>query len=347
MRLPCYCAISRTLGAICGPARPFHQLSRLPGRITRTALPAEFNVDITAVVSTRNRGSAVVKAVESILDNDHVNFKLIVIDQSDDNATGDALARFFDRPQFVYRHSDTRGASAGRNEGIESSQSEIVALTDDDCSVPPDWLRSLHEAIGKDRRIGVAFGNVHAGEHDRTRGFIPAYCCREPCLVTTIRKKHRIEGIGACMVIRRSVWSELHGFDDSLGPGGRFKSAEELDFAIRALLAGHSLYATPAASVIHWGFRTWAEGRRLIAEYLYGLGATFAKLVRCGHWQVVFLAWQLAVRWTFAGPVVDLGHKPPRSLRLWAFLNGFGTGVVSAVDCEKGHYRIAKPGSTD
>ena len=298
--------------------------------------------EITAVVSTRNRGAAIVETVESILENDHVSFKLIVVDQSDDNATRDALAQFLDRPQFVYRRSATRGLSAGRNEGIAYGQTEIVALTDDDCFVPREWLRSLQQAVASDSRIGVVFGTVLAGEHDRTRGFIPAYSCSQPCVVTTIREKHRIEGIGACMAIRRSVWSALHGFDDSLGAGARFKSGEDLDFAIRALLAGYRLYATPAASVIHNGFRTWAQGRRLIIGYLFGIGATFAKLVRCGQWQVVFLAWQLAIRWTFAGPVVDLGHKPPRLLRLWAFLNGFRTGMLSAVDSEKGLYGIVE-----
>ena len=77
------------------------------------------------------------------------------------------------------------------------------------------------------------------------------------------------------------------------------------------------------------------------------MGATFAKLVRCGQWKVVFLAWQLAARWVFKGPVVDLGRKPPRFPRLWAFLNGFRIGLLSAVDFEKGHYRIGKHDTED
>jgi GT2 family glycosyltransferase len=211
-------------------------------------------------------------------------------------------------------------------------------MTDDDCEVTSGWLRGMAAAFQLDERIGVVFGNALAGDHDRTAGFIPAFRCTEPLMAWGVENKHRIEGIGACMGIRRSLWVALGGFDCQLGAGAPFISAEDLDFAVRCLQAGCPLFATPDASVIHHGLRIWADGPTLITGYLFGIGAMFAKHLKLGRWSVVTLMWRLASRWAFAGPVVDLGHKPPRWLRLKAFTRGFLQGLRTPVDHSSAHY---------
>lgn len=298
---------------------------------------------ITAVISTRNRGSEGARTVETILENDHPCFAVVLVDQSDDDRTEQAARRFAERPEFAYVRSRTRGLSAGRNEGIARSRSEFIAMTDDDCEVPRDWLRKMADAFETYERIGVVFGNVLAAKHDRSEGFIPAYERSEPYLARTIREKHEVEGIGACMGVRRSVWEAVSGFDVSLGPGARFGASDDFDFAIRALLAGYSVYAAPEAKVVHHGFRTWSTRNALISTYLYGIGAMYAKLFRAHQWASIILMWHLVWRWALAGPVVDFGRKPPRLLRLKAFLKGFLTGMSSAVDRRTGHYGHVQP----
>ncbi len=46
---------------------------------------------ITAVVSTRNRGAGVVATLGSIFANDYPNFRVILVDQSDDDLTRQSL----------------------------------------------------------------------------------------------------------------------------------------------------------------------------------------------------------------------------------------------------------------
>lgn len=293
---------------------------------------------VTVVISTRNRGSRIVKTIQTILLNDYPHFELRVIDQSEDDTTEASLRPFLDDSRFHYLRSPTQGLSAGRNFGIRHTQSEFIALTDDDCETPKNWLRELVAAFSKDSRIGIVFGNVLPGPYDRSAGFIIGYVRNEPFLSQSILEKHRVEGTGACMGLRRSVWQVLGGFDEMLGTGALFKSAEETDLTIRALLAGYFVYETPHVAVVHQGFYLWEQSRTLIHGYLYGIGAMFAKHLKCRHWSVIQLLLHLARRWAFEHPVVDFGYRPSRWLRLAAFVQGFAAGVTTSVNRRTGHY---------
>jgi len=297
---------------------------------------------ITVIISTRDRGGHIVKTIETILENDYPHFDLIIVDQNEDDLTETSLKPFLKNPQFRYLKSHTQGLSAGRNLGISHTEGEIIALTDDDCEVTTDWLKELMTAFYVDRRIGVVFGNVESGPHDSTAGFIPTYFRTEPFLASTWREKHHVNGMSACMGIRRSLWESLNGFDEMLGAGSTFKAGEETDFTIRALLTGHFVYETPAVRVIHQGFRPWEKGRILIQGYLYGTGATFAKYLKCGHGSVISILLLMGWRWAFQPPAVDIGHRPFRLLRLKAFVKGFLDGLMAPVDRSRGHFSSSK-----
>lgn len=293
---------------------------------------------ITVVVSTRNRPKAVTQAVETILMNHYTNFRAIIVDQSDNDLTETQLEPILSNPHFHYFRTDTKGISAGRNLGIAAAQSELIAITDDDCEVPADWLQELLAAFAVESRIGVVFGNVLSALHTRDNGFIPTYVRTEPFLAHRLREKTQVEGIGACMGLRRSVWQELGGFDEMLGAGAPLKSASESDFAMRSLLAGYFVYETPDVAVIHHGFRSWENGLPLIQNYLYGAGASLAKQLKCRHWAVLPILLCLAKRWLYKRTVVDLGDRYQRSLRLVSFIKGFWAGVLTPIDHARGHY---------
>lgn len=293
---------------------------------------------ISVIVSTRNRSESILKAIQAILLNEYSCFEVIVVDQSDDDLTEMILKPILGNPHIRYFRTSTQGLSVGRNLGIVTAQSQFIAITDDDCEAPKNWLQELVSSFGVDQRIGIVFGNTLPAPHDHTAGFIPAYVRRKPFLAHGIHEKHQVEGISSCMGLKRSLWEILGGFDEMLGAGSIFRSSEELDFTIRSLLAGYFVYETPNVMVIHHGFRTWKQGINLIHGYLYGIGAMFMKHIKCGHWRVIQLLLCLAWRWAFKKPVVDFGHHPSRWLRLSGFIQGFLAGAHHSVDKTNGHY---------
>ena len=302
-------------------------------------MSSSYNSLISVVIPSIDRGPAIVQTVESVLANDYPNFEVVVGDQSEDARTRESLAPYIADGRVRYLSNPRQGVALNRNLGARHARGEILAYTDDDCTVPPDWLRVIAAAFQADERIGMVFGNILAGPHDPHRGFVQAYVRETSFTATKATQKHLVEGIGACMAIRRGVWEAVGGFDLALGAGARFRAAEDTDLSLRVLLAGFHVHETPGINVVHHGFRTWEQRPAMFRNYLYGLGAMTGKHLRLGNWQVLNLMLAYAFRWSVTGPVVELGPRPPRLLRLQAYAAGLMAGALAYSARQEGVFK--------
>ena len=292
-----------------------------------------------SVIPTRDRGDRLLPAIRSIQDNDYPDFRLVIVDQSQCDTTLHALQPLLSSKRVQYVRSTKTGVSAARNLGAQIADSPILAVTDDDCIVPEDWLRSIAKAFCVDPNVGVVFGNVLPAEFDSRKGFIPVYVRGAPMLARSIRQKLQVEGGSACMAVRRDVWARLDGFDEMLGVGAPLRSGAETDFTIRALNNRVLVYETPDLHVVHDGFRSFHEGRALMRRYWYGTGAVFAKHFRLHPVATFRLLLLMACRWLFGRSAMakSMGRRSHRVLRLFAFIGGFLRGYWIPTD-QAGHF---------
>jgi hypothetical protein len=180
----------------------------------------------------------------------------------------------------------------------------------------------------------VGFCRVAPVQHDRTMGYVPAY---EIGRSRRLRSIHQIcggLGIGAGMAVRRDFVKAIGGFDEYFGPGARFPSADEWDIVLRALLTGHEVHESADLTIVHDGFRTYAEGEVHARRDWLALGAVCAKPLRAGHFRVLVVAvWLFSTRAAWP-PIVDLfSMRRPRGIgRIVAFMRGFASGISMAVD---------------
>jgi len=296
---------------------------------------------VTVVVSTCNRGDAVLMAVESILANNYPFFEVRVVDQSDDDVTETALRPIFSDHRLCYLRTPTKGLAVGHNRAIQDARGELIAITDDDCVVPPDWIHQMERALLRDNRIGVVFGNVDVAAFDPAKGFIPGCSIVKPTLAKSPFQRRNGIGIGACMGIRRSTWTALSGFDEALGPGATFKSGEETDFGMRALVRGFYVYETPQVTLVHHGFRSWGDASRNLAyRNWYGVGAVIAKMLRCGYWLTLPIIVHMAFTIALGDIVRNLlaRHRPLGVTSAVACYIGIWAGLVARVDRKRGHF---------
>jgi GT2 family glycosyltransferase len=235
---------------------------------------------LAVVIPTRNRAEHAVACVRSVLASGHFD-ELLVVDQSDGRETESALAGLDPRVRYV--RSQLRGATNGRNTGIEMSNSEIVAFTDDDCRVAPDWTSKLIAIFAGDPAAAVVCGRVRVPQSLEDKGYTTTF---EP----EIREWRgrfpppgRDWGLTANFAARRSVFAELGDFDGRLGAGTPLASGEEQDFLFRALKAGHKVVNAREAEVDHLGVRAQgAQSTQLWRQYALGTSAALFKHIRLG-----------------------------------------------------------------
>ncbi len=272
---------------------------------------------ISVIIPTRDRAEDLAQSLPAVLAMDHPYFEVIVVDQSTTDAGERVVADVVSMAQnrgrhweliiadgsaseggerspasgpsathcLIYQRTATVGVSRNLNEGVRCARADVMAFTPDDSTVPPDWLRRAVAVLEEEPQAGIIFGAVAAEQHDWRRTFVPSF---SPSRYRRLRGRLaplRLQGVmGANMVIRRAVFERVGGFDECLGTGCRFRSAEDLDLAYRALRAGFAVVLDPVSSIVHWGGRDYTDGsgQQLIRNSRYGVGAYLVKHLRCG-----------------------------------------------------------------
>lgn len=300
---------------------------------------------VTVIICTRNRGDSVVATLESVFANTFEDYEVIVVDQSTNVETRIAVERFRSEPRFVYLPSDTKGAGRARNRAFSISRGEFLLITDDDCIVPQDWMEEIVALFQKYPQVGVIFSNVLEGEHDKKSGVIPHYEYTRSKVVRTVLGYAGSIGMGAGMSVRRVTMEALDSFDESLGPGSRFFSGEDHDFALRALLNGWWVYEATEVGVVHNGFRTFKEFRSLTQRDWIALGAVHAKFIKSARWRILILVvYNLWVRCIWQPLSLIFEGKLPQGFRRFIYYwQGFFKGLFAAVDRQKILYLPDEP----
>lgn len=299
---------------------------------------------VSVVICTRNRGSSVVATLDSVLANTHPGFEVVLIDQSTNDRTEQAIQRFRGDERLRYIRSNERGVGRARNVGLREARHELVLYTDDDCTVPPNWIAVMAGTLLRYPRLAMVFSTVAPVPHDKRAGFVPDHEVCQPTFFKSPWDCNKGVGIGASMGVRRSALLNIGSFDESFGPGGFFLTGEETDVAFRLIINGWWVFETPDVVVLHDGFRNWSEFQALTKAAGVAVGARCAKFLKCGRWSAMLIMLLQAVDSGLWRPLAHLGQlRAPRGFkRLLFFVQGFVSGIQTPVDRRLLLYQTSK-----
>lgn len=241
---------------------------------------------VSVVVCTRNRADELRECLLTLRRLTWSPLEVVVVDNApDDDSTRRCFRRTVgDDLRFRYVVEPRPGLSRARNRGLAAAVGDIVAYTDDDVRVDPDWATAL---VGPFRRseVGAVTGLVCtatlASPAERyfdakvswATSCAPAeYHLDTPGMAPLYPYASGLFGTGAAMAFRPEILRRLGGFDEALGAGTRTAGGEDLDIFVQVLLAGHTLVYEPSAVAWH-RHRADIDGLRR-QMYGYGSGLT-------------------------------------------------------------------------
>jgi glycosyltransferase involved in cell wall biosynthesis len=294
---------------------------------------------VSVVIPTRNRAQHALACVNSVLATSGIA-EVIVVDQSDEEDTRQAIESIRDN-RLRYVRSELRGATSGRNVGIEQSHGDVIAFTDDDCRVRHDWALNISAVFRADRDTAVVCGRVIVPPEILERGFAVGF---EPVVRVWQNRfpKPGIDwGITANFAVRRDVFDQVGGFDPMLGPGAPLLCGEEPDILFRVLRVGLKVVNADEVQVEHLGVRARGEETRALFDtYAAGTAAALIKHARLGDLRGTLLY----ARWLGKSGFqvvksLATGTRPTGARFFMAFLTGTVASWQFGIDREKRVYK--------
>lgn len=148
---------------------------------------------------------------------------------------------------FRYLFQEHRGPAAARNFGARSAPGEVLAFTDDDCTVPRDWLEKLADGYFRHPDVAGVGGYMEAPTEILLTNPFAAY---ESYMTRQVYKAGDTEIFGGFEVptggtnnlsYRKEIFEKAGGFDERF-PGA---AGEDADLKKRITGAGKKLLYIP------------------------------------------------------------------------------------------------------
>ena len=248
---------------------------------------------VSVVVPTKKRPAELARAIGSILRGTALPRELIVVDQSADDLSEDAVGQLFrEAPQcvrgaveLVYVHDpQISGAATARNRGIEAARGDIWLFIDDDMVAEPEFVEKILEAYRrKPDAAGVSGVVTNYSPPDSiyrwwsvifARG--PFFDERQPIYWNADRLRNagpiKVRMLGGGMTGFRASALAQTRFDPKLSGASL---AEDADLTLALSESGASLYIAPAARIEHRHSSVgragdhWLRAHAQASHYLY------------------------------------------------------------------------------
>lgn len=210
------------------------------------------------------------RCVDALLAGQVKPAEVIIVDQSEDDATARSVAERQDHDTpILYIRQKASGLSTSRNAAIVAATRPILAVTDDDCVPDKQWVAVVARAFSTADAPDALTGRVLAMD-DEAAG-LHAVSLRSHVTQTDFRGKTIPwnVGTGGNFAVKREWFERIGYYDERLGAGSPGRAAEDADLLYRLLRAGAHIRYEPEAIIYH---SRQDRNRRLSTRWGYGHG---------------------------------------------------------------------------
>jgi glycosyltransferase involved in cell wall biosynthesis len=237
------------------------------------------NEKLSVVICTRNRPQAIDDCVKALMNSNDKDFELIVIDNApDDDSTEQIIKKY---PAVKYVKEPRKGLDVARNTGARYATHPIIAYTDDDVIVEPNWTKLLKTTFQDPKTMAVTglvipvslktkAQYIFEKDWGFNKGYLPKVFGQEYFAANVnIGVPAWDIGAGANMAFRREVFDLVGWFDERLDVGASGCSGDS-EFWYRILAEGFQCNYYPQLFVYHQHREAMASLKSQIFNYMRG-----------------------------------------------------------------------------
>jgi len=211
---------------------------------------------VSIVIPVYNKALYTYNCLLSVLREDaHIQREVIVIDNASSDETPDLLARLQGAVQVVHNQENNGFVGACR-QGAALALGEFILFLNNDTQVRPGWLANMLKVMERNPLVGLTGSKLiyPDGMLQEAGGIIFSdasgcnYGRREDPTLPYFNFSRAVDYCsGASLMIRKSLWEQLGGFDLRYAPA--YYEDTDLCFAARA--AGYLVWYCHDSEVIH------------------------------------------------------------------------------------------------
>jgi N-acetylglucosaminyl-diphospho-decaprenol L-rhamnosyltransferase len=264
-----------------------------------SAIGYYMNPLVSLIFISYNSARVLPACLESLATTSYAPYEVIVVDNASRDATVDVVRA---QPDItLITNSANLGFGSACNRGARYARGELLVFLNPDITFTPNWLSVLVEVLQAEPTIAIcapvalypdnSLSQVTATQSQADRSAEVRYI--ESATVS-----------GAALLIRRTAWERLGGFDQRI-----FLYWEDTDLCWRAWLSGIRVAYVPDAIIYHerggsGGGRRWASEAAKNGVYVY------LKLMR----------WRKVVPYLLRQAIATLARvmlRQPAALAVW------------------------------
>lgn len=223
--------------------------------------------ELAAVIVDYNAGPELRGALQSIASEMAGRaWEGVVVDNASTDGSSDYAWEFAPHAR-VLRNADNVGFGRGVNQGVAASRAPLILIMNPDCRLEPGALATMRAELearktcaivgprvldpdGSEQGSARGDPDMFTGLFGRTgplRHLLPSSAASRRNVVSTGRESATVDWVsGACMLVRRSAFDDVGGFDARY-----FLYWEDADLCRRLRSRGHEIRYVPAATAVH------------------------------------------------------------------------------------------------
>jgi GT2 family glycosyltransferase/glycosyltransferase involved in cell wall biosynthesis len=220
--------------------------------------PAIDRPRVTVVMVTYGSWPVLHKTLEALSDATPACYEVVVVDNASPDETATELRKEVEGARLIFKDQNA-GFGAASNEGAAVATGEYLCFLNSDAIVQPGWLEPLLEVLESDPSAGAAIPMLlnpdetiqEAGSVVDFDGWALALGSGEPSDRMEYRFRREVDfGSAACLLISRSKFLEVGGFDEAYGIG----YYEDVDLCFKLRAQGLRTIYEPRSKVVHLRF---------------------------------------------------------------------------------------------